>query len=111
MLDATEYRAMAADHHRLAGMCRSPESREQHLRMEKEFRAFAGGEECLHGARAPQDASDPQIVSAGSCPAALIEVASSTYRAATPTCQPRRLALGVAATMSANQIRGKSFPG
>ena len=73
MLDATEYRAMAADHHRLAGMCRSPESREQHLRMEKEFRAFAGGEECLHGARAPQDASDPQIVSAGSCPAALIE--------------------------------------
>jgi hypothetical protein len=41
MLDATEYRAMAADHHRLAGMCRSPESREQHLRMEKEFRAFA----------------------------------------------------------------------
>ncbi len=73
MLDATEYRAMAADHHRLAGMCRSPESREQHLRMEKEFRAFAGGEECLHGGRAPQDASDPQIVSAGSCPAALIE--------------------------------------
>jgi hypothetical protein len=68
MLDATEYRAMAAEHHRLAGMCRSPESREQHLRMEKEFQTFAGGEECLHGARA-----DPQIVSAGSCPAALIE--------------------------------------
>jgi len=67
MVNTTEYRAMAAEHHRLAGMCRSPESREQHLRMEKEFRAFAGGEECLHGARAPQ------IVSAGSCPAALIE--------------------------------------
>ncbi len=62
MLNATEYRAMAAEHHRLAGMCRSPESREQHLRLEKELRALAGSEECLHGARAPQPASDPQIV-------------------------------------------------
>jgi hypothetical protein len=60
MVNATEYRAMAAEQHRLAGMCRSPESREQHFRLEKEFRALADGEE--HGARAPQDASNPQIV-------------------------------------------------
>ena len=62
MLDATEYRAMAAEHHRLAGMCRSPESRERHLRMETELRALAAGEECLHGARSAQRASDPPIV-------------------------------------------------
>jgi hypothetical protein len=31
MINASEYRAMAAEHHRLAGMCRSPESREQHF--------------------------------------------------------------------------------
>jgi hypothetical protein len=42
MVDATEYRVMAAEHHRLAGMCRSPESREQHLRLEKELRALGG---------------------------------------------------------------------
>ena len=30
MINASEYRAMAAEHHRLAGMCRSPDSREQH---------------------------------------------------------------------------------
>jgi hypothetical protein len=61
MINATEYRAMAAEHHRLAGMCRSPESREQHFRLEQEFQALAGSEERLHGARAPQHASDPQI--------------------------------------------------
>jgi hypothetical protein len=61
MVNATEYRAMAAEHHRLAGMCRSPESREQHLRLEKELRALADSEEYLHGTRAPQHASDPQI--------------------------------------------------
>jgi hypothetical protein len=66
---------MAAEHHRLAGMCRSPESRERHLRMEKEFLALAGGEECLHGARAPQHASDQ--IALGSCSAALIQAASS----------------------------------
>ena len=49
MINAAEYRAMASEHHRLAGMCRSPESREQHLRLEKQFRALAGSEECLHG--------------------------------------------------------------
>jgi hypothetical protein len=47
---------------RFAGMCRSPESSEQHFRLEKEFRALADDEERVHGARAPQDASDPQIV-------------------------------------------------
>ena len=62
MVNATEYRAMAMEHHRLAGMCRSPESREQHFRLEKEFRTLADDEERVHGARAPQDASDPQIV-------------------------------------------------
>jgi hypothetical protein len=61
MVNATEYRAMAAEHHRLAGMCRSPESREQHFRLEKELRVLADGEERVHGARAPQHASDPQI--------------------------------------------------
>ena len=41
MVNATEYRAMAAEHHHLAGMCRSPESREQHLRLEQGLRALA----------------------------------------------------------------------
>ena len=41
MINVTDYRAMAAEHHRLAGMCRSPESREQHLRLEQELRALA----------------------------------------------------------------------
>ena len=41
MMNASEYRAMAAEHHRLAGMCRSPESREQHFRLEKIFLALA----------------------------------------------------------------------
>jgi len=62
MVNATEYRGMAADHHRLAGMCRSPESREQHLRREKELLVLANSEECPHGARAPQHASHPQLV-------------------------------------------------
>src|SRR5262245_59991838 len=43
MVDAAQYRAIAAEHHRLAGMCRSPESREQHLRLEQEFLALADG--------------------------------------------------------------------
>ena len=41
MINAAEYRAMASEHHRLAGMCRSPESREQHFRLEKDFLALA----------------------------------------------------------------------
>ena len=62
MINATEYRAMAAEHHRLAGMCRSPESRKQHLRLEQEFRALAECEEGLQGTRAPHHARDPQTV-------------------------------------------------
>ena len=54
MVNATEYRAMAAEHHHLAGMCRSPESREQHLRLEQELRALAEREEVLQGTRAPR---------------------------------------------------------
>jgi hypothetical protein len=54
MVNATEYRAMAAEHHRLAGMCRSPVSREQHLRLERDFLALADNEECLDGAHAFQ---------------------------------------------------------
>jgi hypothetical protein len=49
MINPIEYRAMAAEHHRFAGMCRSPESREEHLRLEKQFLALASGEECLQG--------------------------------------------------------------
>jgi hypothetical protein len=62
MINGAEYRAMAMEHHRLAGMCRLPESREQHFRLQKEFQALADDEERVHGARAPQDASDPQVV-------------------------------------------------
>jgi hypothetical protein len=51
-----------SEHHRLAGMCRSPESREQHLRLEKELLVLADNEECLHKARVPQHASHPQLV-------------------------------------------------
>jgi hypothetical protein len=57
MINAAEYRAMASEHHRLAGMCRSPESREQHFRLEKGFLALAASEECLHGTRAAQHPS------------------------------------------------------
>jgi hypothetical protein len=61
MINATEYRAMASEHHRLAGMCRSPESREQHLRLEQEFSVLADDMERLREVRAPQNAGDPQI--------------------------------------------------
>jgi hypothetical protein len=58
MISATEYRFMAAEHHHLIGMCRSPESREQHLRLEKECLELAEKQERLHGTRAPQPAAD-----------------------------------------------------
>jgi hypothetical protein len=45
MTTAAEYRTMAAEHHRFAGMCRSPESRERHLRLEQQFLALAKREE------------------------------------------------------------------
>jgi hypothetical protein len=35
------------------------ESREQHFRLEKKFQALADSHERLHGAPAPQHASDP----------------------------------------------------
>jgi hypothetical protein len=38
---ATECRAKAAEHHRLAGMCRSPYSRERHFQLERDFLALA----------------------------------------------------------------------
>jgi hypothetical protein len=45
MVNATDYRTMAAEHHRYAGICRSPESRERHLDMEQQLLALAKGEE------------------------------------------------------------------
>jgi hypothetical protein len=62
MVNVTEHRAMAAEHHRLAGMCRAPESRERRLRLEKEHRAIADNEEYLHGVHVPQHASHPKLV-------------------------------------------------
>ena len=64
MINATEYRAMAAEHHRLAGMCRSPESREQHLSLEQQFRALAECEERLQRPPVPQHVQEPQSTSA-----------------------------------------------
>jgi hypothetical protein len=60
MIDTTEYRAMAAEHHRLAGMCRSPQSREQHLCLEQRFRALAESEERLRPPPVPPQVSEPQ---------------------------------------------------
>jgi hypothetical protein len=62
MINATEYRAMAAEHHRFAGMCRSPESREQHLRLEQELRALAEREERLNEPHVAQHAGDPPVL-------------------------------------------------
>jgi hypothetical protein len=67
MFNAIEYRAMAAEHHRFAGMCRSPQSREERLRLEKQLLAFADlvladNEECLHGADVQQNAEHSQRI-------------------------------------------------
>jgi hypothetical protein len=62
MASAIEYRAMALQHHRWAGMCRSPDTREEHFRLEKELLALAGTEERLHGVCAPEQASNPAAV-------------------------------------------------
>jgi hypothetical protein len=64
MINATEYRAMAAEHHRLAGMCRSPESREQHLCLEQQFQRLAESEERLHPPPVRPHVSEPQSTSA-----------------------------------------------
>jgi hypothetical protein len=60
MVTAIEYRAMALQHHRWAGMCRSPESREEHFCLEKELLALADNEERLHGVRALEQAGNSQ---------------------------------------------------
>jgi hypothetical protein len=52
MPDARDYRAMAAEEHRLAGMCRSPDSREVHFRREGELLALAEIEESVDRERA-----------------------------------------------------------
>jgi len=57
MVTAIEYRAMALQQHRWAGMCRSPESREEHFRLEKELLTLADSEEHLHGVHAPEQAA------------------------------------------------------
>jgi hypothetical protein len=67
MINAAEYRAMASEHHRLAGMCRSPESREQHFRLEKDFLALAASEECLRGTRAAQHPSHSESADSMHC--------------------------------------------
>jgi hypothetical protein len=54
MVTANEYRAMALQHHRWAGMCRSSQSREEHFRLEKELLALADSEELMDGVRAPE---------------------------------------------------------
>jgi hypothetical protein len=51
---------MALQHHRWAGMCRSPQSREEHFRLEKELLALANNEERMHAMRAPEQASKRQ---------------------------------------------------
>jgi hypothetical protein len=60
MVTAIEYRSMALQHHRWAGMCRSPESREEHFRLEKELLTLADSEERLHAVRAPEHATNLQ---------------------------------------------------
>jgi hypothetical protein len=45
MTTVAEYRTMAAEHHRYAGICRSPEFRERHLSLEQQFLALAKLEE------------------------------------------------------------------
>jgi hypothetical protein len=67
MVTAIEYRAMALEHHRWAGMCRSPESREEHFCLEKELLALADREERLHRMRPPERHS---VRRAGSRPGA-----------------------------------------
>jgi hypothetical protein len=60
MVNASDYRTMALQHHRWAGMCRSPQSREEHFRLEKELLALADTEERLHGVRASEREGNPQ---------------------------------------------------
>ena len=64
MVIATDYRTMAAEHHRYAGMCRSPESRERHLGLEQQLLTLAKLQESSAKAAAvhqiPAWIEDPQ---------------------------------------------------
>jgi hypothetical protein len=62
MPNAAEYRTMAAEEHRLAGMCRSPDSRAEHFRRENELLALADNEEWLEGERALQRPMSPHTI-------------------------------------------------
>jgi hypothetical protein len=62
MPNSAEYRTIAAEEHRLAGMCRSPDSREAHFRRENELLALADNEEWFEGARQPQCLTCPQTI-------------------------------------------------
>jgi len=45
--DMTTLRSKAAQHERLASICRSPESRQHHLELAKEYQALAEAEKSL----------------------------------------------------------------
>ena len=64
MVNTTDYRAMAAEHHRYAGMCRSPDSRERHLGLEQQLLALAKLQESNAKAaavhQAPTRSEDPR---------------------------------------------------
>jgi len=47
MADMTTLRSKAAQHGRLASICRSPESREHHLELAKEYQALADAEKSI----------------------------------------------------------------
>jgi hypothetical protein len=73
MVNADQYRAMALEHHRWAGMCRSPESREEHFRLEKELLVLADNEERLHGLLAPEQEATVKIARPDSALAASVK--------------------------------------
>jgi hypothetical protein len=75
MVNADQYRAMALQHHRWAGMCRSPESREEHFRLEKELLALADKEQRLHGLLAPAQKATGKIARPDSTLAAPLKIA------------------------------------
>ena len=54
MVNAADYRAMAAEHHRLAGMCRAPRfSANGIFGLKRTSGSCVDSEERLHGAPAP----------------------------------------------------------
>ena len=76
MVNADNYRAMALEHHRWAGMCRSPQSREEHFRLEKELLVLADNEERLHGLLAPEQDATVKIARPDSALAASVKEAA-----------------------------------